>query len=112
MPFSSARDQVLPFAEDQLTPVVRGKLGPALRAAREGLMLSIDDIAKATRIGLSYIVAIEEERFEAFAGSIYAAGFVRAYAREVGIAEDWAVTALRDAIARVKPVWRRSGWIR
>ena len=53
MPFSNARDQVLPFAEGQIAPAARGKLGPALRAAREGLMLSIDDIAKATRIGLS-----------------------------------------------------------
>ena len=112
MPYSTARDQVLPFAEGQLAPAARGRLGPALRAAREGLMLSIEDIAKATRIGLSYIVAIEEERFDAFAGGVYAAGFVRAYAREVGIAEEWAASALRDAIARVQPVWRRSGWVR
>lgn len=71
------------------------RLGPALRQAREAKKLTIEDIAATTRISLRHLAAIENSRFDTFVGAIYGLGFVRAYARMVGMCEIWAADTLR-----------------
>ncbi len=60
-------------------------LGATLRHARETKGLTCDDVARATRIPLRMIVAIEKEDWGKLPGGIFTRGYVRAYAREVGL---------------------------
>ncbi len=59
--------------------------GLMLRGAREGRGLSIADVAKQTRIADRWIVAIEEARLEDLPAPVFAIGYVRSYARTVGL---------------------------
>lgn len=114
MPFALARaeDKGLPFdpAEFAPAPAPSGALGPALRAAREAGGRSLSDLSGATRIGEHYLRALEETRLSDFAGRVYALGFARSYARELGLPADWADARMREEIDRNPPSWRRSGW--
>jgi len=104
-------DAVLPFSHGEIAKITRGQLGPALRAAREGRRMRLEDVQAETRIGLKFLAAIEEARFDEFSGHIYATGFVRAYARAVGVDEQWAVDTLREELGQRPVPWRRTGWI-
>ena len=55
-------------------------LGERLRNAREERELSLQQVAEATRIPLSYLEALEEESFSAFTSDLHARGFLRNYA--------------------------------
>ena len=88
-------DAVLPFGQDEIAEIDLGKLGPTLKRAREARRLTLEDVAATTRISLRYLTAIENSRFDSFVGAVYALGFVRAYARMVGMSESWAADTLR-----------------
>jgi cytoskeleton protein RodZ len=60
-------------------------LGATLRHARITRGLTREAVARATRIPVRMIAAIENEQWEALPGGIYARGYVRAYSQEVGI---------------------------
>ena len=63
-------------AEDQAYAGV----GAQLKAHREHLELTLDEVARRLRIRLSHLRAIERGRFDDLPGRIYAIGFVRSYA--------------------------------
>jgi cytoskeleton protein RodZ len=60
-------------------------IGEALRSAREAQGKSVEDAAAATRIRPSYLEALEQEHFEQLGGNVYAKGFLRSYARFLGV---------------------------
>lgn len=92
---SHSDDAVLPFKQGEIDSVELGRLGPTLKRAREARRLTIEDVAATTRISLRYLNAIENSRFDVFVGAVYAIGFVRAYAKMVGMSESWAADTLR-----------------
>lgn len=59
--------------------------GLMLRGARNGRGLSVADVAKQTRIADRWIIAIEEARLEDLPAPVFAIGYVRSYARAVGL---------------------------
>ena len=59
--------------------------GATLRHAREQRRLTIGQIADATKISLANLQALEASDYERLPAAVYARGFVRAYAREVGL---------------------------
>jgi cytoskeleton protein RodZ len=65
--------------------------GERLRREREMRSVSLDEIADATKIGTRLLKALEEEQFELLPGGIFNKGFVRAYAKYLGINEEQAV---------------------
>ena len=65
--------------------------GERLRREREMRGVSLDEIAEATKIGTRLLRALEEEQFELLPGGIFNKGFVRAYAKYLGIDEEQAV---------------------
>lgn len=76
----------------------------ALRAEREALGLSLDQLAARTRIGRFHLEAIEAGRFDRCGAPIYAIGFTRAIARALDTAEAPIVAAIRAGNAeRVPP---------
>jgi cytoskeletal protein RodZ len=68
--------------------------GETLRSRREQLGLSLNDVAVRTRVRKSYLQALEEENLAALPGSAYAIGFLRIYARHLGIAVEPLAVAL------------------
>src|SRR5512133_2130734 len=69
-----------------------GSFGERLRREREMRKVSLEEIAAATKIGTRHLRALEEEDFKKLPGGIFNKGFVRAYARFLGINEDQAVS--------------------
>lgn len=68
-----------------------GIFGERLRRERELRHISLDDIAATTKIGTRLLRALEDEQFDQLPGGIFNKGYVRAYARYVGIDEEQAV---------------------
>lgn len=68
-----------------------GSFGDRLRREREQRGITLDDIALNTKIRAGLLQALEEEKFDRLPGGIFNKGFVRAYARHLGLDEDQAV---------------------
>lgn len=60
-------------------------LGERFRAAREARGLSLSDVAEQIRIRSVYLGAIEDEHWSAIGAPVYARGFLRTYARFLGL---------------------------
>jgi cytoskeleton protein RodZ len=75
-----------------------GSFGDRLRKEREQRGITLDDISLNTKIGTRLLRALEEEKFDQLPGGIFNKGFVRAYARHVGIDEDQAVADYMSAV--------------
>jgi cytoskeletal protein RodZ len=70
-------------AEQDLQTAAPSGVGPQLRAARERMGLSVDDIARQTRIARRHVTSIEEGQFDDLPGRIYAIGFAKTIAKVV-----------------------------
>jgi cytoskeleton protein RodZ len=71
--------------------------GARLKREREQRGITLDDISLSTKIGKRFLSALEEEHFEQLPGGIFSKGFVRAYARHLGIDEEQAVADFLSA---------------
>ena len=80
-----------------------GSFGERLRREREMRGVSLDDIAEGTKIGTRLLRALEEERFQLLPGGIFNKGFVRAYAKYLGLNEDEAVADYLEAAGETTP---------
>ncbi len=60
-------------------------LGSELKEARESRKITLAEVTKKTKIPEKYLEAIEENNFGVFPSQTYAKGFIRAYAKVVGI---------------------------
>ncbi len=81
---------------DEVTrpPVAGGSdegLGSWMRERREERGYDLDRVERDTRIGLGYIDAIEREQFDVLPAPVYTRGFVRSYARYLGLDEEEAM---------------------
>jgi cytoskeleton protein RodZ len=65
-------------------PVSTG-IGDTLRDAREAQGRTPEDAARALRLRTEQIRALEDERFDGFGGDVYARGFLKSYAVELGL---------------------------
>lgn len=77
--------------------------GERLRREREMRGISLDDVAAATKIGTRLLRALEEEQFDRLPGGIFNKGYVRAYARHVGIDEEQALADYLKAAKETPP---------
>ncbi len=80
-----------------------GAFGDRLRREREMRGVSLEEIAAATKIGTRLLRALEDEQFERLPGGIFNKGFIRAYAKYLGIDEEGAVADYLDAAGRADP---------
>ena len=62
--------------------------GDKLRREREMRGISLDEIATQTKISARNLKALEDEKFDQLPGGIFNKGFVRAYAKFLGIDEE------------------------
>ena len=78
-----------------------GVFGEKLRKRREQRGLELDAISSTTKISIRMLRALEDEHFDQLPGGVFNKGFVRAYARQIGLDEEEAVAdylaALRES---------------
>jgi len=68
-----------------------GSFGEKMQREREMRSITLDEISESTKISARMLRALEEEEFEKLPGGIFNKGFVRAYARFLGLDEEQAV---------------------
>jgi cytoskeletal protein RodZ len=92
-----------------------GVFGEKLRKQREQRGIELDKISNATKISTRMLRALEEEHFDQLPGGVFNKGFVRAYARQVGLDAEEAVSdylaALRESQVQAQnilPDFRKS----
>ncbi len=66
----------------------RETLGQYLRRERESRSLSLEELSKATRIGQVYLEALERDDFNFFSQKEFILGFLKGYARSLGLNTD------------------------
>ena len=73
-------------------------LGEVLKKAREEQNLSLDDISVLTKVKEKYLIAIEANNFDVLPSAVQKKGFVRAYARALGMDPKPLIDQLRNII--------------
>ena len=66
-------------------------IGEFFRQVRETKGLTVDEVASKTRIRTDFVKALEEGNFAKLPDQVFARGFVRSYARSLGLDEDDAI---------------------
>lgn len=74
------------------------RVGTVLRDARESRELTLEEVAKVTRIPLRHLANIEAGDYDALPAPTYSTGFVKAYARAVGLDQNALAQSFRDEI--------------
>lgn len=71
-------------------------IGETLSAARREQGRSLADAAAETRVRETYLAALEQEDFTAIGGDVYAKGFLRSYAKALGLDPEPLLDAYRQ----------------
>src|SRR6056297_2442809 len=79
------------------------KLGEKLRGARENKGVSTSEAARATKIKVQHIEALENEDFDKMAAPIYVKGFIKLYAEYLELDPDELLDQYRGANAPLTP---------
>ena len=66
-------------------------IGEFFKQVRETKGLTIDEVASKTRIRTDFVKALEEGNFAKLPDQVFARGFVRSYARSLGLDEEDAI---------------------
>jgi cytoskeletal protein RodZ len=73
--------------------------GEKLRKQREHRGITLEAVANTTKISTRMLKALEDEHFDQLPGGVFNKGFVRAYARQVGLNEEEAINDYLAALA-------------
>jgi len=78
-------------------------LGEAFRTAREARGLTLSDAAESIHIRSVYLAAIEAEDWPAIGAPVYVRGFIRTYARYLGLDPEEAVSRFAERVPSESP---------
>ncbi len=78
-------------------------VGAYLRDHRLARGLSLEEVARATRVGQDYLAAIERDSFKELPAPVFTKGFVRAYCQVLGEPPDEALSRYRAILAESLP---------
>jgi len=73
-------------------------IGKYLKRVRETCGYSLEDVAGITRINLRYLEAIEKDDFEKIPGETFSHGFIRSFARCIGISDEEISRKIRETL--------------
>lgn len=76
--------------------------GHKFRIARENKKLSLEDVSKVTKIGTRMLKAIEEEHFEVLPGGVFNKGFIRTYAKHLGMDDEQAIADYLECLQQAE----------
>ncbi len=80
-------------------PAVTG-LGAALRSVRTKRGKSLEQASREMRVRPDYLEALEEESFEMFPDDVYVRGFLRSYARYLGLSQEKCISVYEQGHGR------------
>ncbi len=87
-----------------------GQFGDKFRKEREKKGISLEDVSNVTKISSRMLQAIEQEQFDLLPGGVFNRGFIRAYAKHLGLNDEEAVTdylaCLRQAQIDAQANWQ------
>ncbi|HEY9085050.1 MAG TPA: RodZ domain-containing protein [Candidatus Tyrphobacter sp.] len=86
-------------------------LGQRFRAAREARGLSLPEVAEQIRIRAIYLAAIEDENWNAIGAPVYVRGFLRTYARFLGLDAEEVVAAFNVGEEGGGAIVPSQGWV-
>lgn len=78
-------------------------VGQYLRDLREQRKMSVEEVSRATRVPMASVERIEADRFDELPGEVFVRGFLKSYARSLGVPPD-------DVLARYTAS-RRVAWV-
>jgi cytoskeletal protein RodZ len=78
-------------------------VGTYLRRHREAKRMSVEEVSRSTRVPASSVERIESDRFDELPGEVFVRGFLKSYARSVGLSPD-------EVLARYTAS-RRVAWV-
>jgi hypothetical protein len=81
---------------DEAVAAARGAFADWLRAHRETRGISLDEVARVTKIQIRTLERLEDARFDELPADVFVRGFLRNYARVVGIPADEALGRYDD----------------
>jgi len=87
-------------------------VGQQLKAAREALELPIKQLAGDLRIEPHYLVALEENDFDAFSAPVFAMGYLKQYAIRLGLDEKELLAGYFNQVGTQKPPTLRTPSLR
>ena len=79
-----------------------GEFGDTFRKERERKGISLEDVSNVTKISARMLRAIEEEHFDQLPGGVFNKGFVRTYAKHLGLNDDEAVASYLACLRRAQ----------
>jgi hypothetical protein len=78
------------FPQEPIVPLIdqpNMRIGAVIKATRESLGYSLDQVSKEIRVHLSHLRAIEDMTPNLLGAPVYAKGYIKAYARHLGLDE-------------------------
>lgn len=78
-------------------------VGRYLREQREAKGMSVEEVSRSTRVPVSSVERIEADQFDELPGEVFVRGFLKSYARAVGIPQE-------EVLARYTAS-RRVAWV-
>ena len=79
------------------------EIGQELKAAREAMGLSPEEVEQATKIRRKYLQALENEQFDLLPGAVYAKAFLKNYARFLNLDVEETMEAYSRLFIREAP---------
>lgn len=90
--------ETVPSAAASFSPSEKESVGKLLKRTREEKNLSLDEAARATKIRKDFLLAIEDDQFEALPGPVFARGFIRSYGEYLALDAQSLLTRVSRAI--------------
>ena len=78
------------FTQEPVVPLIdqpNMRIGAVIKATRENLGYTLDQVSKEIRVHLSHLRAIEDMTPNLLGAPVYAKGYIKAYARHLGLDE-------------------------
>jgi cytoskeletal protein RodZ len=82
---------------------VVASFGERLKKEREKRGMTLEDVSGVTKVSVRNLRALEQEKFDQMPGGIFNRGFVRAYAKHLGLDDDQVVADYLEAAGESVP---------
>lgn len=86
--------------EPQICVIKMDTPGKFLKAEREKQQRSLEELAKALKVRVDYLKAIEEENYELIPGEVFIKGYIRMYAEAMGLSSNILLKLYKKQVAK------------
>lgn len=83
-------------------PELMASFGESLRRERELRRVTLREVSEATKINVRYLEALERNEFDHLPGGVFITGFIRSYARYIGVDDSEMVGAYEFELKQQK----------